>query len=648
MATIDGTEFHLTGFSIAGNIKYSLSAPPGSDINPNCDLGAGSLELNVSGIETTRTKYDEVLGIFLAPGVHELILDSGWKYYVQRARYEHNRFISPEQTIFPYSLSLIAEDSFLYSTTEITRTRTIHGTAYEWSADDDGNSIETTGNVYARPSVILDSSRDDVDIEDSVTPPYYGTSNPVDYQLLYTHTFSAAVGRKRRLDEIYFTAKCYPGPDTVYYKVTVTAASINGGAEYTVKEDSFVAAAWGSSETEVSYDCSGDALLTAENEQMVVKYYFKVASDQVTIFDAISTATAIFEAENIEQDDTDQNTASYTYVLLYTHTFAAVANYKHCLNSTYFEFDNQYSDPAHPSYEIGYKITVTTAAINSGSEYTIKESTASANDFDPKTTVTDNYTDVIAGENEQMVVKYYFKKIDVATYDLYVYDTISTATDYLKLKASDITVFNTVDDTVVCNVCGDIFPDIVISVNADGTGTFSYADDLTTDKSIYYCEKHLNCAWSSTKISIADDGYIYFAIETYYPIISIPILTAAINITSGTPTIQIAYDSAGSPGTFYDIDTAIIDNVETEYQLISGSDVVLAGKTKFWLRVDCTGTGTVTAEIESFELDIDFISIDAQMPKIETGGANTFQSDQSSDGELEFTIGLLYEHRKWA
>lgn len=286
-------------------------------------------------------------------------------------------------------------------------------------------------------------------------------------------------------------------------------------------------------------------------------------------------------------------------------------------------------------------------AINDGSETTI----ITWSEYTSGSYVEKSHTcDISTGINEALDIRFYAKMPGGGGSFYDIKNCYHKTQAYKKAGINDLVIYNTTYDEVVCNVSNEVFPDEVVRINADGTGHIDYDDDFTTDKYLdaSYNYGGLTYDYVNDELDIADGGHIAFAIDTKYPVTGIPTLTAQIDITAGTPIIQIALDDNGAPGTWYEIDTAIVDNVSTIYNLVSGSDVKFVNQTKIWISIDCGGTGTVTCTVKSLALDIDIITIDAQMPIINTGGANTFQCDQSSDSSLSCTVDLIYPDRKWA
>ena len=212
---------------------------------------------------------------------------------------------------------------------------------------------------------------------------------------------------------------------------------------------------------------------------------------------------------------------------------------------------------------------------------------------------------------------------------------------------SDPVVYNTADPTVKCYIANEMLVGAVHRINADGTGSLTYADDFTTVK--YTADKHdlsgVSHDTTDDELDIADGGYIEYYFDCRYPITSIPTLTGTFNITSGTPTIQISADGA----TWYDIDTAIVDGVETVYELDNATNLNLKNAlTAFYLRFDCTGADTNTVSVIDFEVNVEFVTIDSETPLVRVGETNTFRCDVDTASALDFELDIIFRDRKWA
>ena len=231
-----------------------------------------------------------------------------------------------------------------------------------------------------------------------------------------------------------------------------------------------------------------------------------------------------------------------------------------------------------------------------------------------------------------------------ASYEIIGFDAyLKVGTDYAHII--DPVVYNTANSTVELQIANEMLIGAVITIGSNDTGTFVYSDDITTTKYLGdSTDSGTTYDDANDKLNIADGGYVYYIIDTKYPVTGIPILTAQIDITAGTPTIQISSDAS----TWYDIDTAIVDDVSTEYELDNATSLSLKGLTSFYFRIDCGGTGTVTCSIKSFQLDANIVTIDAENPVINTGAANTFRCDQDAASGMNCIVELKYRDRKWA
>ena len=230
--------------------------------------------------------------------------------------------------------------------------------------------------------------------------------------------------------------------------------------------------------------------------------------------------------------------------------------------------------------------------------------------------------------------------LDINTY-------IDSIVSHKKSPTKDLVIYNTSDTTVKCAVANEVLDGATHRINVDGTGTIDFDDDFSTGKWSYTCAGLIGVTHDTTndEIDIADDGYIYWKCDAKYPISGVPILTSQINITTGTPTIQISSDGS----TWYDIDTAIVDNVDTEYPLYSDGNLSLAGETLFYFRFDCVKAATATCSIKSFELDVAIHTIYAKNPIINKGAtASTFRCDQNADSSMNCEVKLIYPARWWA
>ena len=201
----------------------------------------------------------------------------------------------------------------------------------------------------------------------------------------------------------------------------------------------------------------------------------------------------------------------------------------------------------------------------------------------------------------------------------------------------NISIYNTATPSVICEVANTAMALASHRINNDGTGYINLIEDFTTDW-YYHTSTNLNAEYQRVahSVYISIYGYLYYLIDTKYPITGIPTLTALIDMAVSIPTIQISSDAI----TWYDIDTAIVDDVLTIYELDNAVNLQLAGLTQFYFRFDCA---LAECEIYQFELDINMNTTTAQNPIIYYDTINTFKCDQDSTSGITCTVELEIE-----
>lgn len=207
-------------------------------------------------------------------------------------------------------------------------------------------------------------------------------------------------------------------------------------------------------------------------------------------------------------------------------------------------------------------------------------------------------------------------------------------------------IYNISNRAIKC-MFGKLLAGAVHRINANGTGTIEYEDIFSDQKFIGDSAGYDNVTYNtvSDAVDFSSDGYLYYKYDTKHPISEIPILTADIYIASGSPRIQIAEDINGEHGSWYDIDDAVVHNVQTDYELDS-EHLSLAGKTCLYFRFDFpSATGTVS----DFKLNVNLKTDTAQTPVVNAGGsANTFRCDQDPASSIDGTVTLYYNDAKYA
>jgi hypothetical protein len=334
-------------------------------------------------------------------------------------------------------------------------------------------------------------------------------------------------------------------------------------------------------------------------------------------------------------------------------------------------------------FDTGYSVavsafTVYVKTVNTGGDFTLTvyDDEAKGTTYETKTiTISGTGDAVFTLDNYQLLddgTSYYVEIVPDTTGDIVLginvdyesgvggfyhhnQDEVVGIVPYLKLDGFshmiDIDILNTADTDKVLRAASVLLNGATEVINADGSGTYNYIDDFSTEKYLVDVNAISGDTYQSgtDDVDIADDGYVYWLVDVLYTITGDPIFTANIDVTAGTPTIQVAKDLDGSPDNWYDIDTAIVDNASTEYTLIStAGNVSFDGESKVWVRIDCAGAGTVTCTITSIEIDANLITIDASIPLIETGGANTFKINHDGVGDIAGTVSLIYPDRRYA
>lgn len=348
------------------------------------------------------------------------------------------------------------------------------------------------------------------------------------------------------------------------------------------------------------------------------------------------------EGETDEQTDPGGESIVGGYVLMGTLTHPAVEGKALKFTySKYFHHGSSTLDGGQSYHTI--KVTVQSDTYESGVETTIRE-TVYQNSVNSPATHT-HVEDVTIPHNEDLVVRIYLNDGGNHSLNAECSSLVTRTVEQLLVILDDIQVYNTADTTVKCNVTNLIHPDTVVRINTDGTGTYQYEDDFSDNKFYFDTYNYIAAVFNTNKADISNSGYIEYLFDFKYPITGIPTFTSHIDITAGTPTIKIAEDNSGVSGTYYDIDTALVDDVSTEYELDNAANLTLKGATKFWLRIDCDASATCS--VKALQLDTDIVTVDVTIPSVNVGSANTFRCDQSSDSSLACTVELIYRDRKW-
>jgi len=209
----------------------------------------------------------------------------------------------------------------------------------------------------------------------------------------------------------------------------------------------------------------------------------------------------------------------------------------------------------------------------------------------------------------------------------------------------DVQVYNTADVDTKGLVSNEMFHSAVHRINIDGSGTIDIVDVFTTPDFFRNIHTHngvtrIFSAATGWGMWIGNTYYASYKIDTKYPLRIIPVLTAFINVSFGSPKIQISIDNS----TWYNIDTSVVDKVSTEYPLNSTGNLSLLGKASFYYRYYGDGTGLVNAGA----LAMGIHTIYAKNPKILKGSSpSTVRIDQNVNSGMACTADLIFKHRWW-
>ena len=230
----------------------------------------------------------------------------------------------------------------------------------------------------------------------------------------------------------------------------------------------------------------------------------------------------------------------------------------------------------------------------------------------------------------------YVVTTSAAVVNIYLDDIVSYA-----YYTENLSIYNTADSTIKCAIANHILETAVHTINIDGSGSVEYEDDISDKKYLSGAIDSTGITWSSGELGLTGTGQITWFFDTKYPISEIPVFTSRIKKVIGTPKIQISLDDS----TWYDIKTAVVDDVETDYDL-EADDLDLPGKTSFYIRV--RAESGVASIIKGMAISIQMYTIYAKNIKLTKGGAvNTFKCIQDSVGEDLFDVTFIFKSRWW-
>lgn len=343
----------------------------------------------------------------------------------------------------------------------------------------------------------------------------------------------------------------------------------------------------------------------------------------------------------VQQDYASELTIpeSSSYSLIYTETFSAVEGKAWKPISTKFTLTNDLA-----IWVIRVDVRIYAAGINGGVELSVY--TTAASGAWPLTFEYTIPTEYISDGNTNLEIRYYARSENPLGR---IYNIESVARYIGSDVLQDVTIYNTADTTRKVHVCNEMLPGTTVAINKNGTGSYNYPEDFTTDTYKYVSYDYNNITYDDPNDRItlaAADGYLIYPIDVKYPITGIP--TLKLDIHSGPVKIAIADNVAGVPGTYYDIDDLTSTNYSSEtvtFLLDSLNNYRLKGETSFFLKIYTDGATALV--LNSLELDTDLVTIDTLLPKIYHGVPNTFRADQNADSSLNATVTLSYRDGHW-
>jgi len=651
MATINGVTFNMQNLRPVVVHRNKIAEQPGSDTNFITDMGYDGLVLRLEGFEETLATYDSVISEFMKSGEQTLVHRTGWQFKVYSAQLTPELIAGFADNYFPYDLILYTSTPYRERTTETTRSKTITANNQEWSASDipcsnllenwsfeeyaagfTGWSFVGTGSVSQSVTHKVGTYAAELLCTGGTYAYLQQTIPHVQYrdkQLTFGKWVKCATVGKVKL-RIYDGTNAYSSANsTTDWEFLTVTKTIDGAAAILLC----------GSQLNIGYTAYLDGAVLIEADS-IPDYLVDIDTDGSV--DAVPDIRILSDhlyptSENQEYDATERNTASTSYVLMSTTTHTGISEKRSQITEVKAQFGMSGAG------SMGYKWTAQATSYLDNVETTIVEDTYPDAGYAYRTHDVSG-DDIIAGIGESFTIKLYIKMIagGVSAYEKTNYTTEDITAIYLK----DVEIYNVADSTVKLYICNNIINGTTVRINVDGTGTYNLLGDLTSSNFLYYdCTKSHGATYDAVddELDIADDGYIYWLIDSKSAVTGIPTLTAQINITTGTPTVQISTDAA----TWYDITTAIVDDVDTEYELDSSS-LHLKGQTSFYWRIDCVKAGAATCSVKSFELDINIVTIDFEHPRITTGGAaSTFRCDQDSNSGMNCTVSLIYRDRSW-
>ena len=354
------------------------------------------------------------------------------------------------------------------------------------------------------------------------------------------------------------------------------------------------------------------------------------------------TAGSVTEGFNLKTLDTGSSydVGGISYTLLHTDVLSAKINTRHRLDKISCSHCSDSS-----SYNAYTKVTYQCASLNSGAETQLYEFTTNSQYPNYQNAYYSPFQN--CGINESCTMRYYGRSSDSNHHSKHQNCSCDHTDIITNCLGTGIQIYNTLDPITILQVCNKLDPGCTMEINADGTGSYRYVENLAdiTYQNVVYSRVGDTYNSFSDLLTLSSTGNVIYKFNTRYPITGIPYMI--LDVLSGNPQLAIANDTSGSPGTYYAID----QNVTTDQSgqiiyraLDQAANLSLKGSTIFYVRI--TPYTSQTCVLNSLFLYADIVTIDAERPKIFANGlANTFQVNIPNSTALEISLQYRDAHR---
>lgn len=331
MTTINGTTINVTGINIQTIHKNVYSNAPGSSANTIYDMGVQGLQITLDGWEVTQSAYNAVIAQFMKSGAQTLIIYEGWEYRVYSSSI--NRNIGREVNYFPWSVNLMTEDPYQYSTDNVSRAKSVTVNNQTWTVDNAGNPIQNLQTEATIPDIMITAD---------AVGDYSRVVETVEYTdaTVYQETSATYVLQKKFsvpvLTNTKYFLKSAGCVQTGEGRAKITY-SLNGAAEIILDEDNLG--------RDLAWTGSVEGQL---NQSFKVFFYLEYpnAGAVPTIYNLYATFDAIKKA--IVNDAVVYNTADTTIKCELCNNLYRNATLRLNTDDTgYYSYENDFSDSSY-------------------------------------------------------------------------------------------------------------------------------------------------------------------------------------------------------------------------------------------------------------------------------------------------------------